>query len=200
MNRDDIIRSYRQRIAQAARTRLTSADLEGLIQAFIDRLKSLDDRPAIDQLCLGEIALLEEGYPQATVAKNYIPRYRKAILAATDAGVLPLHQNTLLDYDYSKRNGDRVHFHGHYAYGAMKYDQEYTAIAQQDNARNNLKQDNLKPVNLERYLEVAQELLATRDHNELAVGIAAVTGRRFSEVVQNKFSKTDDPYRAYLTS
>lgn len=194
MNRDDIIRSYRQRIAQGVRTRLTSADLEGLIQAFIDRLKSLDDRSAIDQLCQDEIALLEEGYPQATVAKNYIPRYRKAILAATEAGVLPLTQNTLLDYDYSKRNGDRVHFHGHYAYRAMKYDQEYTAIAEQDNARNNLKQDNLKPVNLERYLEAARALLASRDHNDLAVGIAAVTGRRFSEVVQNRFSKTDDPF------
>ncbi|HEY9639048.1 MAG TPA: protelomerase family protein, partial [Coleofasciculaceae cyanobacterium] len=194
MNRHEIIAAYRYRIAQGARTRLTSADLEGLIQAFIDQLKTLDNRSAIDQLCQDEIALLEEGYPQATVAKNYIPRYRKAILAATEAGVLPLTESTSLDYDYSKRNGERVHFHGHYAYRVMKYTDEYTNIAQQDNARNNLKQDNLKPVNLERYLEVARHLLASRDHNELAVGIAAVTGRRFSEVVQHKFSKTDDLY------
>jgi regulator of replication initiation timing len=194
MNRNAIIASYRHRIAQGARTRLTSAELEGLIHAFIVRLKDLSDRSTIDQLCQDEIELLEEGYPQATVAKNYIPRYRKAILAATEAGVLPLTKSTLLDYDYFKRNGERVHFHGHYAYRAMKYTDEYTNIAQQDNARNNQKQDNLKPVNLERYLEVARDLLASRDHNDLAVGIAAVTGRRFSEVVQNRFFKTEDPY------
>jgi integrase/regulator of replication initiation timing len=194
MNRNEIIASYRDRIAQGVRTRLTNAEMEGLIQTFIGQLKSLSDRAAINQLCQAEIELLEEGYPQATVAKNYIPRYRKAILAATEAGVLPLTESTLMNYDYAKRNGEVVHFHGHYAYIVMKYDQEYTNIAEQDDARNNQKQDNLKPVNLEQYLEQARKLLASHDHNDLAVGIAAVTGRRFSEVIQHKFSKTDDPY------
>ncbi|MBE9183137.1 hypothetical protein IQ268_31900 [Oculatella sp. LEGE 06141] len=194
MNREAILQRYHDRIAAGARTRLTGDEVSALVNSFIVRLKSLDNRAEIDQLCADEIALLEQGYPQATVAKNYIPKYRKAILAATEDGNLPLTKNTLLDYDYTKRNGEVVHFHGHYAYTVMKYTDEYTNIAQEDNTRNNQKQDNLKPVNLERYLEEARKLLASHDHNDLAVGIAAVTGRRFSEVVQHRFSKTADPY------
>lgn len=194
MNREDIVRRYRDRIAAGARTRLTGEELSGLVRCFIDRLKPLDDRAQIDRLCADEIALLESGYPEATVAKNYIPQYRKAILAATDDGSLPLTKNTLLDYDYTKRNGEVVHFHGHYAYTVMKYTEEYTKIADEDNTRNNQKQDSLKAVNWERYLEAAQKLLASGNHNDLAAGIAAVTGRRFSEVIQNQFSQTEDPY------
>lgn len=190
MSRDDILEQYRDRITAGARTRLTSTELEKLIQAFIDQLKTLDSRAEIDQICADEIALLEEGYPQATVAKNYIPRYRRAILAATDDGSLPLTDSTLIARDYHKRNGDLEHFHGHYAYTKFKYSEEYANIAEADNARNNQKQDNLKPIDFDRYLTKARELLASTDHNELAVGIAAVSGRRFSEVIQHKFSRT----------
>ncbi|MCU0551475.1 MAG: hypothetical protein MUC48_19195 [Leptolyngbya sp. Prado105] len=196
MNRNEIVQRFRDRIANQERTRLFNDELVALIQCFIDRLKPLDDQAEIDQLCAEELALLEEGYSKATIAKNYIRRYRDAIETATNNGTLSLTQNTLLDYDYNKRNGEVVHFHGHYAYLAMKYDNaEYTAIAHQDNARNNHKQDNLKAVQLDRYLDQARELLASPDHNELAVGIAAVTGRRFSEVIQNKFARTDHPYQ-----
>ncbi|HEY9629324.1 MAG TPA: protelomerase family protein [Coleofasciculaceae cyanobacterium] len=194
MNRDEIVGQYRERVEVGARVRLTSADLEGLIQGFIDRLKGLDSQLEIDALCAAELALLEEGYPHATIAKNYIPRYRQAILLASESGALPLTEQTLLEYDYRKRNGAVGHFRGHYAYTRFKYGEEYTNIAETDNARNNLKQDNLKSVNLDRYLDRARELLASEDHNDLAVGIAAVCGRRFSEVIQHKFSKTDQPY------
>ena len=198
MNRTDILQRFRDRIAQKTRIRLTKDELEMLIQSFIERLKTIDDQAAIDHLCTEELALLEEGYPQASIAKNYIPVYRKAILAATDNGTLPLTENTLLDYNYIKRNGEVAHFHGHYAYTVMKYGDEYTDIAQHDNARNNQKQDTLKPVQFDRYLELARELLMSHDHNDLAVGLAAVTGRRFSEVIQQKFSKSDDPYRLHF--
>lgn len=195
MSRTDIIQRFRDRIANHERTRLTHDELMELIQGFIDRLKTLDDQAAIDQLCTKELALLEEGYSKSTIAKNYIRHYRDAIETATNDGRLPLTETTLLDYDYQKRSGETVHFRGHYAYRAMKYaNQEYSAIAQQDNTKNNQKQDNLKPVNLDRYLEKARELLASHDHNELAVGIAAATGRRFSEVIQNKFARMEHPY------
>jgi hypothetical protein len=171
MNRDEIVGQYRERVEVGARVRLSSADLEGLIQGFIDRLKSLGSQLEIDALCAAELALLEEGYPQATIAKNYIPRYRQAILLASESGALPLTEQTLLEYDYRKRNGAVGHFRGHYAYTRFKYGEEYTNIAETDNARNNLKQDNLKSVHLDRYLDRARQLLASEDHNDLAVGI-----------------------------
>ncbi|MCU0548698.1 MAG: telomere resolvase [Leptolyngbya sp. Prado105] len=195
MTRNDIIQRFRDRIEQKSRTRLTHDELIELVQSFVDQLKTLDDQAAIDQFCAEELALLEEGYSKATIAKNYIRHYRDAIENATNDGTLPLTANTLLDYDYQKRSGETLHFKGHYAYLAMKYDNaEYTAISNQDNTRNNHKQDHLKPVQIDRYLEKARELLTSSDHNELAVGIAAVTGRRFSEVIQNKFVRTDHPY------
>lgn len=195
MTRDEITQLYRKRIEEGARTRLYGEELEQLIQSFIDRLATLDSQSEIDELCRSEITLLEEGYPQATVGKNYIPRYRKAIAQATETGTLPLTENTLLDYDYKKRNGDTVHFRGHYAYTKFKYEDEYTQIAEADNARNNEKQDSLKPVQPDLYLEKARELLQSNNPSELAAGLAAVTGRRFSEVIQNKLEQTDHPYR-----
>ncbi len=78
----------------------------------------------------------------------------------------------------------------------MKYDNAtYSAIAGQAAERNNEKQDNLKPVNPEVYLAKAAALLQADDPFELAVGIAAVTGRRFSEVVdKGKILATNQPY------
>ena len=56
-----------------------SQKIAELIDIFISRLTSLQDPESIQQLCQAEIALLSEGYPPASVAKNYLPKYRKAI-------------------------------------------------------------------------------------------------------------------------
>ena len=94
MNRTDIVQRFRDRIAQNARTRLTHDELMDLVKWFVDRLKLIDDQAAIDQLCAEELALLEEGYSKATIAKNYVRLYRSAIEQATNDGTLPLTETT----------------------------------------------------------------------------------------------------------
>jgi integrase len=180
-----IIDRYRQRIAAGERTRLTKTDLSELIGEFIDRLAITKSKAKIQTICTAEIALLEEGYPQATIGKVYLPMYRKAIQTAMDDGLLPLTKNTSRQYTYTKRNsGESGISIDHLALDYLKYDTAtYSQFAGISAERNNLKQDNLQPVNPEAFLAVAANLLQSDDPFDLAVGIAATTGRRFSEVV-----------------
>ncbi len=192
-----IIDRYRQRIAASERTRLTKTDLAELIVEFIDRLAITKTKAKIQELCTAEIALLEEGYPQATIGKVYLPMYRKAIQTAVADGLLPLTKNTSQEYTYSKRNsaetGTAI---DHFALDYLKYDSAtYSQFAGISAERNNLKQDNLQPVNPDVFLAVAADLLNSDDPFDLAVGIAATTGRRFSEVVaKGTLTATNDLY------
>jgi hypothetical protein len=197
LSRQLIIDRYRQRIAASERTRLTKTDLAELIVEFIDRLAIIKNKAKIQELCTAEIALLEEGYPQATIGKVYLPMYRKAIQTAVDDGLLPLTKNTSREYTYSKRNsGETGQTIDHFALDYLKYDSAtYSQFAGISAERNNLKQDNLQPVNPDIFLAVAADLLNSADPFDLAVGIAATTGRRFSEVVaKGTMTATNDLY------
>ena len=79
MNRETIIERYRERIALGRRTKLFSGEFEILIADFIQQLAQVHSREQIQQLCNAEIRLLEEGYKLATLASDYIPKYRKAL-------------------------------------------------------------------------------------------------------------------------
>jgi hypothetical protein len=197
LSRQLIIDRYRQRIAASERTRLTKTDLAELIVEFIDRLAITKNKAKIQELCTAEIALLEEGYPQATIGKVYLPMYRKAIQTAVDDGLLPLTKNTSREYTYSKRHsGETGKAIDHFALDYLKYDSTtYSQFAGISAERNNLKQDNLQPVNPDIFLAVAADLLNSADPFDLAVGIAATTGRRFSEVVaKGTMTATNDLY------
>ncbi len=197
LSRQLIIDRYRQRIAASERTRLSKTDLAELIVEFIDRLATTKTKTKIQELCTAEIALLEEGYPQATIGKVYLPMYRKAIQAAVDDGLLPLTKNTSREYIYSKRNsGETGTAINHFALDYLKYDSAtYSQFAGISAERNNLKQDNLQPVNPDIFLAVAADLLNSTDPFDLAVGIAATTGRRFSEIVaKGTMTATNDLY------
>jgi Telomere resolvase len=196
-SRQLIIDQYRQRIAASERTRLTKNDLAELIVEFIDQLAILKSKTKIQAVCAAEIALLEEGYPQATIGKVYLPMYRKAIQTATDDELLPLTKNTSRQYTYTKRNsGEMGTAIDHFALDYLKYDTAtYSQFAGISAERNNLKQDNLQPVNPADFLEIAANLLQSDDPFDLAVGIAATTGRRFSEVVaKGTLTATTDLY------
>ncbi len=195
--REDIITRYRDRIATGERTKLTQEDLHRLIETFLEQLQGLTTEDEIKALCRAEIALLEEGYPKATIGKVYLPMFRKTIRAAMADGKLPMTEATSRQYAYTKReSGKPGEAHDHRALDFLKYDNvTYSAIAGKSAELNNEKQDNLKPVNPEQYLAKAAELLQSKDPFELAVGIAATTGRRFSEVVdKGNIVATDQPY------
>jgi len=185
VNDQQIITRYRDRIVAGQRTKLTKNDVSGLIAAFIEQLQDLSSEAKIKSLCEAEIALLEEGYPEATIAKVYLPKYRKAIKQAVAEGKLPMTESTSRHYTYTKReSGEQGEAHDHLSLDFLKYDNAtYATIAAESAERNNEKQDSLKPVNPDVYLAKASELLRSDDPFELAAGIAATTGRRFSEVV-----------------
>jgi Telomere resolvase len=195
-HRSAIIQQYRQRIAQGDRSKLSKSELEALIVDFIGQLATLKSKSRIATLCRDEIALLEEGYPQPTVGKVYLPMYRKAIKKAIDDQQLPVTKNTSHQYSYSKRTGASGSTIEHYALTFLKYDTAtYGEFAAAAADRNNTKQDHLQPVELEAFLTVAADLLLSNNPFDLAAGIAAATGRRFSEVVaKGSFSLVDDPY------
>lgn len=192
-----MITRYRDRIASGERTKLTQEDLHRLIDTFLEQLQGLTTQDEIQALCEAEIALLEEGYPKATIGKVYLPMYRKSIKTAAAEGKLPMTETTSRQYTYTKReSGETGEGHDHRALDFLKYDNAtYSAIAGKSAERNNEKQDKLKPVNPDVYLAKAFELLQSDDPFELAVGIAATTGRRFSEVVdKGLIQATDQPY------
>ncbi len=67
----------------------------------------------------------------------------------------------------------------HWALTYLKYSRaHYEQFAQSTIRNNNLKQDSLQPVNLSLYLERVSSLLESDDPLELAIALAAVTGRR----------------------
>jgi hypothetical protein len=197
LSREMIIDRFRQRIAAAERTRLNKSELADLIADFIDHLMTLKTKTKIQAWCTAEIALLEEGYPQATIGKVYLPMYRKAIQTAIDDGLLPLTAVTSRSYTYAKRNSGEIgNATDHLALDFLKYDAAtYSQFAGVSAERNNTKQDNLQPVNPDAFLAIAAELLQSADPFDLAVGIAATTGRRFTEVVaKGTLAATNDLY------
>lgn len=197
LSRKEIITQYRQRIQKGNRTKLSKHELEQLALHFVDRLKSLNSTDEIKALCEAEIALLEEGYPQATIAGNQIPLYRRLIENAISTGTLPLTDENSHLVTWTKRNtGELGQTQEHFALYYLKYDQAiYQQIRGEGTAANNSRQDNLQPVPLQRYLDTAVESLASNDERQLAIAIAALTGRRHTEVIsKGQFQPTHHPY------
>jgi Telomere resolvase len=197
MNRAQLLQSYHDRIDQGVRQRLTTAERDFLVQDFIERLQSLRSAEAIEQLCRDEVALLEQGYGQGTNSTvNYLSKYRTAIALATEAGKLPMTEETSFMFRGQKRSGEPIGRLQHLAYDLMRYDNAtYLANRKATNVGNNARQDHPQPFVPGHYLEKAAELLQSQEPETLAVGIAAVTGRRHTEVaVSGRFSATGHPY------
>lgn len=195
-SREEILMLYRQRIQAGERTKLNANELKALASWFVERLTGLDGEEAIRTVCKEEIALLEAGYPQATVGGNQLPLYRKAVRLAVADGSLPLTESTSRVVAYQKRTGEAGQEQQHYAMIYLRYDNAtYAAIRGEGTAANNLRQDDLKPVILADFIARTQALLQSDEPRRLAVGIAAATGRRFGEVVERgQFEATDHPY------
>ena len=194
--RQEIITKYRARVDQQKRTLLTKLELEELIDIFLTRLQTLDQQQDIQQLCLSEIALFEEGYPVATIAKNQMPLYRKAIATAIHEDRIELSEQNSHSYSYFK-DGVEHETTEHWAITYFKYDTPtYERINTATTRNNNLKQDSLQPVNLDLYLQVVSSLVSSSEPLELAIALAATSGRRYSEVMaKGHFELCDHPYQ-----
>jgi len=201
LSREEIIAQYRQRIQKGDRTKLSKHELEQLALHFVDRLKSLNSPAQIKALCEAEIALLQEGYPQATIAGNQLPLYRQLIKDAIKTGTLPLTDENSHVVAWTKRNtGEPGQTQEHFALDYLKYDQAtYQQIRGEVTAANNSRQDNLQRVPLQRYLDTAVELLASNDERHLAIALAALTGRRHTEVIsKGQFHMTHHSYLVHF--
>jgi hypothetical protein len=197
MNRQHILQHYHDRIANGDRHKLTTAEREFLVQAFIEHLKTLESAAEIEQRCRDEIELLELGYGKGTNSTtNYLSKYRTAIAQATEQGKLPMTEETSFFFKGRKQTGEPIQALQHLAFDRMRYDNGvYLANRKATNVGNNERQDNPQPFNPDRYLEKAIELLQSQEPETLAVGIAAVTGRRHTEVaVSGRFSPTRHSY------
>jgi FtsZ-binding cell division protein ZapB len=201
LSREEIIAQYHQRIQKGDRTKLSKHELEQLALHFVDRLKSLNSPAQIKALCEAEIALLQEGYPQATIAGNQLPLYRQLIKDAIKTGILPLTDENSHVVAWTKRNtGEPGQTQEHFALDYLKYDQAtYQQIRGEGTAANNSRQDNLQRVPLQRYLDTAVELLASNDERHLAIALAALTGRRHTEVIsKGQFQQTHHSYLVHF--
>ena len=194
--RQEIIANFRDRISHLKRNKLTKQELEELIDIFISRLESTNEQKSIEQLCKAEIALLEEGYPAASVAKNYLPKYRCAIDSAITQGRIALKDHNSHSYTYIKEGSEHLTTE-HWALTYLKYDRaSYEQFAETTTRNNNLKQDSLQPINRDLYLETVNLLFKSSDPRKLAIALAAVTGRRYSEVLaRGHFGPTNHPYQ-----
>jgi Telomere resolvase len=119
-----LIQAFRDRIQHDDHTRLSQDDLEVMIGGFVEELRGIRAKTRIQALCEAEIKLLEEGYPQASVAK-YLSRYRKKIAAAVDDGALPMSRATSHHYVHQQRvTGVLEERHEHWALTFLKYSNE----------------------------------------------------------------------------
>lgn len=197
MSRDEIISEYLARIDRHDRSKLSTEERAFLVQDFIEQLQSLESAEAIEQLCRNEVEMLERGYGAGTNSTiNYLSKYRTAIVQATEQGKLPLTEETSFFFKGRKQTGEPIQALQHLAYDLMRYDNSiYLSNRKQTNIGNNERQDNPQPFNPNRYLEKATQLLQSQEPETLAVGIAAVTGRRHTEVaVSGRFSPTGHSY------
>jgi hypothetical protein len=200
MSRPAILAAYRQRIHQNKRQRLSQPELDELITSFIETLTHQTSETAIKAQCQAEIELLEEGYPQTTLATKYLSKYRQAIKTAITQGTLPLTPQTSHQYQHHQRHtGQPTTRTEHWALTHLKYSREiYESLDQQQSRNNRSKQLNLKPVPLTQYLQTLQTLLSAESENKSrtqAIAIAGLTGRRIGEVLaRGTFQPTDHPY------
>ncbi|MGB3308465.1 MAG: protelomerase family protein [Nodosilinea sp.] len=192
--RDEIIAAMEARIEKGDRTKLTKKELEELIAILVAKLVEMnalgtDTKAAIDRLCAAEQVLLERAYPRSSINSVYFPRYTKAIKAAIEAGRITLNGKNSYPRRWTKRNplpgepssGSEAR---HYALDGFTYPIEVQAQLRAATTQNaNARQDERQPVDLDAYMGKINLLLASNDPIDLIIAIAAVTGRRHTEVV-----------------
>ncbi|WP_013335026.1 protelomerase family protein [Gloeothece verrucosa] len=200
LTREEIIARYRSRIVASKRSKLSKGELEQLILHFIEGLKTLCEPSVIKLLCDAEIALLQEGYAQSTVAFDYLPKYRKAIENAIASKIIPITATNSHHYIHTQRvTGIEEERSEHYALTYLKYDEAtYESLDSRSQQINRHRQLTLKGVNPNQYLEQLHHLLQSQDQFALhhqAIAIAGLTGRRIGEVVaRGKFTLSTHPY------
>jgi hypothetical protein len=192
--RAEIVAAMEQRIEKGDRTKLNKNELEELIAILVAKLVEMnalgtDTKAAIDRLCAAEQALLEKAYPPSSINSVYFPRYTKAIKSAIEAGRITLNGKNSYPRRWAKRNplpgepssGSEAR---HYALDGFTYPIEVQAQLRAATTQNaNARQDDRQPVDLDAYLDKVNFLLASNDPIDLIIAIAAVTGRRHTEVV-----------------
>lgn len=198
MNRNKIVALYRQRIESGERIKLSSEERSFLVQDFVQKLQGINDPIAIREMCRDEITLLEEGYGRGSNSTtSYLSRYRSAITQAVEQGILLLTEKTTARFvGHKQGTGEAFEATNHLAWSLMRYDNAvYARNRRATNVGNNRRQDDPQPFVPDRFLEKARELLAATEAETLAVGIAALTGRRHTEVaVSGQFTLTKHPY------
>lgn len=182
-------------ISEKRLKRLSKNEILTLSLCFLAHLIELqqlgqDTEDTISQLCQSETTLLEQGYPPTTIAKNHHPQYIKLVRHAVLTGDLILtEQNSYTISIFNPERETLENIRCHYVQLYLKYENEfYVQMQRVTTANNNIKQDNPKPVRLEPYLDKVRQLLHSPSYSELAVAIAAASGRRFSELVLGQFS------------
>lgn len=192
--RVEIIAAMQARIGRGDRTKLTKQELDELIAILVAQLEEMnalgtDTKAAVEQLCAAEQALLERAYPPSSINSVYFPRYTKAIKAAIEAGRITLNGKNSYPRRWMKRNplpgepssGSEAR---HYALDGFTYPIEVQAQLRAVTTKHaNARQDSRVPIELDDYMAQVQELLASNDAIDLIIAIAAVTGRRHTEVV-----------------
>lgn len=186
-SREELVERFRLRIQQGDRTRLRKAERAELALHFVDRLQRCQSEEEASALCQEEIALLEEGYPVVSVANQYLPEWRKVIERAVEEGRLP--QQNLEPNEFGKQ----------YSHWGLKYllypNTVQRALKEKTTIANNQKQDDLKPIRADRFIQTARGLLAGRSPQEWEAGLLALTGRRFSEIAaRGTFEEVEHPY------
>lgn len=207
LQREEIIQHYRHRIAQGDRSKLKREEKAALVILLVDRLiemnqQGTDTEEAIEALCTAEVDLLKEGYPTKSLDGEYLPNYTHAVADAIHDGRITLTDLNSFEKHWRKRNTPEVsgQTQTHYALEYLKLDPEtYAEHRAQTNAHNNDRQDNPADVELDPYLEKVEQLAQSQSPEEMAIAIAAVTGRRHVEVVaQGQFSLSATQHRYLL--
>ncbi|MEA5451910.1 protelomerase family protein [Leptolyngbya sp. CCNP1308] len=192
--RAEIVAAMEARIEKGDRTKLTKKELEELIAILVAKLVEMnalgtDTKAAIDRLCAAEQELLEMAYPRSSINSVYFPRYTKAIKSAIETGRITLNGKNSYPRRWTKRNplpgepssGSEER---HYALDGFTYPIEVQAQLRAATTQNaNARQDDRQPVDLDDYMGKVNFLLASNDPIDLIIAIAAVTGRRHTEVV-----------------
>ena len=182
LSRAEILGAYEAKIKAGARSKLSKGNKLGLIHWFIKRLNECETIAQVEAACQAELELLMKGYKQGSVANEYLPLWRKAVKDAAEAGTLTrkIDGANMLDV----------------AINALSFPQEvYQELKKTTTANNNIKQDNMKPVRCDRFVATARKMIHRDNPLEVAAGLIALTGRRFSEIVaKGAFKTTDHPY------
>ncbi|MGK7888060.1 MAG: protelomerase family protein [Leptolyngbyaceae cyanobacterium] len=191
-SRQSIIKTYRQRIKAGKRSKLSKQERAELIEWFIIDLKGCESELQCQQRCHAELQLLEEGYPVKSIAAQYLPQWRKAIEQAVADGNLPTMELPPTEHGI---------VYPHWALVHLRYDNQiYQAINEDVAKANNKRQDNLQPVHPHRFIQTAVKLLDSDDFRDVAAGLLALTGRRFSEIIsKGTFEPTTHPYILQFT-